>query len=75
MKTPQSIKLQLVQEIIDLPDGLLLQVSDFINSLLSQYNNASKNGDYSSGRDPMLDYIGGVSYEPPTKSIDEELYG
>jgi hypothetical protein len=78
MKTPQSIRLQLMQEVIDLPDNLLPQVFDFIKSLLSQNNSASQNGAYPSGRDPILDLIGLVddgSLPSTSAEIDELLYG
>ena len=61
MINSDALRLQLVQDIINLPDDLVPLVRDFLAELNDE--------------DPMSNFIGCVSYDPPAKSIDEELYG
>lgn len=90
MLNSEVVRLQLVQDIINLPDDKLAAVRDFVASMIAA---GTVNGRrMSSGKkvkkgnkleplrqksvgDPMLALIGCVSYYPPQKSIDEELYG
>jgi hypothetical protein len=75
MINSESLKLQLVQEIISLTDDQLRAVADFINSILGQNGKVPHDDIYPPGRDPLLDYIGGVSHGSLSANIDDELYG
>jgi hypothetical protein len=61
-----ALRLQLVQDIINLPDDLAPLVQDSLAEL---------NEEYPAGHDPILDYIGGVSHGSLSANIDDELYG
>jgi hypothetical protein len=75
MNNPQALKLQLVEAIINLPDDKLQKVSDFIKSILVSNAHPSETEKATKEQDPILDLIGISNYDPPSKSIDEELYG
>ncbi|MGH9835547.1 MAG: hypothetical protein ACRD9Y_21205, partial [Blastocatellia bacterium] len=75
MNNTQVLRLQLVQNIINLPNDKLQKVLDFVKSLLDRNGNGSPNEGYPAGRDPLLDYIGGVSHGSLSANIDDELYG
>lgn len=87
------VKLQLVQDIINLPDDKLAAARDFLTKLVTgngseavggtKRSKAQKPKKRSKSRpaeqhvddDPILKLFGIASYDPPVKSIDEELYG
>ncbi|MFN0108913.1 MAG: hypothetical protein ACKVZH_08660 [Blastocatellia bacterium] len=79
--TTETIKLQLVQNIISLPENKLAAASEFINHLVSDNLSIAKNGVNGATLiavpedNPMLKFIGLASYEPSVVGIDEELYG
>lgn len=90
MINSEALKLQLVQDIISLPDEKLATVRDFLHRLTHDNGQEPSNGIQDSKTpkvrkpnsaklrpedDPMLKFIGLASYDPPAKSIDEELYG
>ncbi|MCI0661242.1 MAG: hypothetical protein L0220_09240 [Acidobacteria bacterium] len=75
MNNPQALKLQLVEVILNLPDDKLQKVSDFMKSLLTQNGSGTEGVEYPPGRDPLLDYIGGLSHGSLSANIDNELYG
>jgi hypothetical protein len=75
MNNPQALKLQLVETIINLPDDKLQKVSEFIKSILVSSGHSSETDKAPEGDDPILKLIGISNYTPPSKSIDEELYG
>ncbi len=87
--TTETIKLQLVQTILNLPEDKLAAVHGLLTSIAGAPESdtrqkpsklAGRNGKKTEfkkqkAKNPMLALIGCVSYEPPLKSIDEELYG
>lgn len=89
MVNPDGIKLQLVREIIQLPDELLPQVRDFLAELANGKRVAVNGAPHEQAepasesqapamsweQDPILKLIGLADSDPPIKSIDEELYG
>lgn len=90
MINSESLKLQLVQDIIRLPDDKLTTVRDFLDRLTTDNGREATNGAKGSRTpkvpkpnpaklrpedNPMLKFIGLADYDPPAKSIDEELYG
>jgi hypothetical protein len=75
MNNTQVLKLQLLQNIINLPNDRLQKVFDFVKSLLGRKDKFSSNEEYPVGRDPILDLIGLVSHGALAANIDEELYG
>lgn len=75
MNNTEILKLQLMQNIINLPNDKLQKASDFVKSLLSRNGDVSPTGEYPSGHDPILDLIGLVSHGSLSANIDEELYG
>lgn len=75
MNNTQVLKLQLLQNIINLPNDRLQKVFDFVKSLLSRKGKFSSNEEYPVGRDPILDLIGLVSHGALAANINEELYG
>ena len=75
MNNTQVLKVQLVQNIINLPNDKLQKVFDFVKSLLDRKGKFLSNEEYPVGRDPILDYIGGVSHGSLSANIDDDLYG
>lgn len=93
MTNPQELKLQLVQDVINLPDDKLPRLQNYLTKLTAskgirasngskqpkvtkiKKSRASKTPKLHIDHDPILDFIGLASYDPPSKSIDEELYG
>jgi hypothetical protein len=80
MVNTDTVKLELVQEIIDLPDELLPRVREFLTALSSNKREVPANGAPSLPleQDPLLKLIGLVDEGSlPTTSveIDELLYG
>lgn len=78
MKNTSILKEKLVQKISKLPANQLQEALDFINFLLSKKQNGSKSepeNDLDPALDPILKFIGGVSYGSLAKNIDTELYG
>ena len=73
----EALKLEMVQTVISLPnnDSLLRDIADYIKSRGVQNGHIEQADDYPSGRDPILDYIGGISHGSLSANIDEELYG
>ncbi len=89
MVNTETTRLQLIQDIISLPEDKLIMVQELVANLAA---NGEDNGRKKSAvtkkknrkktsaklrktENPMLALIGCVSYDPPEKSIDEELYG
>ncbi len=93
MVNTETTRLQLIRDIISLPDHLVPEAQEFLNQLATgdhqKTRNGAKNKKGSKSErprnaktsklkpedDPILKFIGMASYDPPTKSIDEELYG
>ena len=79
MTRAQMLKQKLLVEIEKLPEHRLQEVLDFV-SFLSQkscyspeYQEQGKELD--TEKDPILQFIGGVSHGSLAQGIDEELYG
>jgi len=79
MTPAQRLKQELLVEIEKLPEYKLQEVLNFVSFL-------SQKGRYSPGyqeqgkaldpeKDPVLQFIGGVSHGSLAQGIDEELYG
>lgn len=93
MVNSEALRLQLVQNIINLPDDKLTVVQVFLTDLISgngaqtiqdkrrsktikeEKDSGSEVAEFHPDDDPIFKFIGLASYDPPAKSIDEELYG
>ena len=72
----KEIKKKLLTAIEELPESKLGELLDFMEFLLEKGRRNSKQKiDLDPGRDPILEYIGGVSHGSLAKDIDTELYG
>jgi hypothetical protein len=72
----KEIKKKLLTAIEELPESKLGELLDFMEFLLEKGRRSSKQKiDLDPGRDPILEYIGGVSHGSLAKDIDTELYG
>ncbi len=71
----KMIKQRLLTTIEEIPESKLGEVLDFIEFLLKKERNRKKgNLDLEPGKDPILEFIGGVSHGSLAKDIDNELY-
>ncbi len=72
----KMIKQRLLTTIDEIPASKLGEVLDFMEFLLEKERNKKKGElDIEPGKDPILDFIGGVSHGSLAKGIDSELYG
>ncbi len=73
---PKKIKEKLLTTIEEISESKLGEILDFTEFLLEKERH-KKGGrlDLDPGKDPILDYIGGVSHGALAKDIDSELYG
>ena len=72
----KEIKERLITAIEEIPEGKLGELLDFMEFLLEkERRNSKKRFDLDPGRDPILEFIGGVSHGSLAKDIDSELYG
>ena len=72
----KMIKQRLLTTIEEIPESKLGEVLDFMEFLLKKERNQKKEKlDLEPGKDPILEFIGGVSYGSLAKDIDSELYG
>ena len=78
MTTAQGLKQKLLMEVERLPEYRLREVLDFVGFLLSQKNRYSpgyQEQELDPEKNPILQFIGGVSHGSLAQGIDEELYG
>jgi hypothetical protein len=75
MINSEALKLQLMRDVLDLPDDKIQKVADFVKSQLGQNGKVSSVEAAPSGHDPILDLIGLVSHGSLAANIDEDLYG
>ena len=72
----KEIKERLLTTIEKIPESKLGELLDFMEFLLEkERRNLKKRSDLDPGRDPILEFIGGVSHGSLAKDIDRELYG
>lgn len=72
----KMIKQRLLTTIEEMPESKLGEVLDFMKFLLKKERNQKKGKlDIDPGKDPILEFIGGVSHGSLAKDIDSELYG
>ena len=72
----KMIKQRLLTTIEEIPESKLGEVLDFMEFLLKKQRDQKKEKlDLESGKDPILEFIGGVSHGSLAKDIDSELYG
>jgi len=74
MTESQALRLKIVEEINRLPDDKLQKASELLKALLNG-NGSQTESAVKAERNPLLDYIGGVSNGLLSANIDEELYG
>jgi len=79
MGTVNSIvKKRLIEEIARLPEEKLQEVLDFVGYLLSKEQRTQAVAEERAlepTKDPLLQFIAGVSHGSLAKDIDNELYG
>ncbi|MEA1900414.1 MAG: DUF2281 domain-containing protein [Thermodesulfobacteriota bacterium] len=72
----KRIKQRLLTTIEEIPASKLGEVLDFMEFLLEKERNKKKGElDIEPGKDPILEFIGGVAHGSLSKDIDSELYG
>ena len=72
----KELKERLYTAIEKIPESKLGEVLDFMEFLLKKERNSTqKRFDLDPLRDPILEFIGGVSHGSLAKDIDNELYG
>ncbi len=71
-----KIKERLLATIEEIPESKLGELLDFMEFLLEKERHRTEGRlDLESGKDPILEFIGGVSHGSLAKDIDSELYG
>ena len=71
-----KIKERLLATIEEIPQSKLGELLDFMEFLLEKERHKTEGRlDLEPGKDPILDFIGGVSHGSLAKDIDSELYG
>ena len=68
----EKIRDTLHKKIDQVPLDRIQEILDFTQFVLSKTKRPKR---VKRKKDPLLDYIGGVSVEPFADNIDEELYG
>ncbi len=72
----KELKERLYTTIEQIPESKLGEVLDFMEFLLKKERHSTKKRfDLDPLRDPILEFIGGVSHGSLAKDIDNELYG
>jgi len=72
----KELKKRLHTTIEQIPESKLGEVLDFMEFLLRKERHSTKKTfDLDPLRDPILEFIGGVSHGSLAKDIDNELYG
>ena len=70
------IKQRLLTTIEEIPENKLGAVLDFMEFILTKERGKKKDKlDLEPEKDPVLEFIGGVSHGSLAKDIDSELYG
>jgi hypothetical protein len=72
----KEIKQKLFTTIEEIPDNKLGELLDFMEFLLEKERHKTKERfSLDPEKDPILEFIGGVSHGSLAKDIDNELYG
>ena len=72
----KMIKQRLFTTIEEIPESKLGELLDFMEFLLEKERHKKKGKlNLEPGKDPILEFIGGVSHGSLAKDIDSELYG
>jgi len=72
----KKIKEKLLTTIEEFPESKLGELLDFMEFIMKQERYKKKGRlDLDPGKDPILEFIGGVSHGSLAKDIDSELYG
>ena len=72
----KKIKEKLITTIEEFPESKLGELLDFMEFIMEKERFKKKGRlDLDPGKDPILDFIGGVSHGSLAKDIDSELYG
>ncbi len=72
----KMIKERLLTTIEEIPESKLGELLDFMEFLLEKERYKKKGElDLEPGKDPILEFIGGVSHGSLSKDIDSALYG
>ena len=72
---PIKIKERLLATIEEIPESKLEEVLDFIEFVLDKERHVQEKNDLEPMKDPILEYIGGVTHGSLAENIDDELYG
>ncbi len=71
-----KIKERLLATIEEIPESKLGEILDFMEFLLEkERHKGERRLDLEPGKDPILEYIGGVTHGSLAEDIDGELYG
>jgi hypothetical protein len=71
-----KIKERLLTTIEEIPESKLGELLDFMEFLIEkEYRKKKVRSDLDPSKDPILEFIGGVSHGSLAKDIDSELYG
>jgi len=71
-----KIKERLLTTIEEIPESKLGELLDFMEFLIEkEYRKKKGRLDLDPSKDPILEFIGGVSHGSLAKDIDSELYG
>lgn len=71
-----KIKERLLTSIEEIPENKLGELLDFTEFLLEKERHKTEGGlGLDPGKDPILEFIGGVEHGSLAKDIDGELYG
>ncbi len=72
----RNIKDKLLAAIYEVPEGKLGEVLDFMEFIVEkERHKKERRPEPEPGKDPILEYIGGLSHGSLAKGIDDELYG
>ena len=72
----EEIKQKLITTMQEIPDNKLGELLDFMEFLLEKERHKTKQKfNLDPEKDPILEFIGGVSHGSLAKDIDNELYG
>lgn len=72
----KKIKERLLATIEEIPESKLDEVLDFTEFLIAKERNKQESRlDLEPEKDPIIDYIGGVTHGSLAEGIDNELYG
>ncbi len=74
-RASESAKERLFTVIEQLSEEATEELLDFTESLMAKEKTRKSRPKFTQEKDPILEYIGGVSHGTLAKNIDDELYG